>query len=306
MNDNRFEFYKVDDSTSERIATPSYSYWKSVFKQFFSSKIAVFMLVIIVLILLLSTFQPIFSGYDNLDMGDINDKSQHFLRPSLDHLFGTDDVGRDMFNKVWAGARNSIFIAFMSTLITTVIGVIVGMFWGFSKRADAIMLEVYNIISNIPFTMIAMILAYSLGSGIWQLIFALSVTQWIVVAYMIRVQVLIIRDREYNMASICLGTPLSKVIMHNILPFLVSIIMTQVSRNVPTMISLEVFLGFIGVGLSEKYASLGKTVQTTAQYLESAPYLFIIPLGLTALIAVSLYIVGQKLADASDPKTHMM
>ena len=306
MNDKKFEFVKVDDSTSERIAAPNYSYWKSVFKQFFSSKVAIIMLFIIVTVIILATFQPMFSGYDNLDMGDINNKTQHFLRPSIEHLFGTDDVGRDMFNKVWAGARNSLFVAFMSTLITTVLGVIVGMFWGFSKRADSIMLEVYNIISNIPFTMIAMILAYSLGSGIWQLIFALSVTQWIGVAYMIRVQVLIIRDREYNMASSCLGTPLFKVIMHNILPFLVSIIMTQVSRNVPTVISLEVFLGFIGVGLSEKYASLGKTVQTTAQYLESAPYLFIIPLGLTALIAVSLYIVGQKLADASDPKTHMM
>ena len=306
MNDKKFEFVKVDDSTSERIAAPNYSYWKSVFKQFFSSKVAIIMLFIIVTVIILATFQPMFSGYDNLDMGDINNKTQHFLRPSIEHLFGTDDVGRDMFNKVWAGARNSLFVAFMSTLITTVLGVIVGMFWGFSKRADSIMLEVYNIISNIPFTMIAMILAYSLGSGIWQLIFALSVTQWIGVAYMIRVQVLIIRDREYNMASSCLGTPLFKVIMHNILPFLISIIMTQVSRNVPTVISLEVFLGFIGVGLSEKYASLGKTVQTTAQYLESAPYLFIIPLGLTALIAVSLYIVGQKLADASDPKTHMM
>ena len=306
MNDKKFEFVKVDDSTSERIAAPNYSYWKSVFKQFFSSKVAIIMLFIIVTVIILATFQPMFSGYDNLDMGDINNKTQHFLRPSIEHLFGTDDVGRDMFNKVWAGARNSLFVAFMSTLITTLLGVIVGMFWGFSKRADSIMLEVYNIISNIPFTMIAMILAYSLGSGIWQLIFALSVTQWIGVAYMIRIQVLIIRDREYNMASSCLGTPLFKVIMHNILPFLVSIIMTQVSRNVPTVISLEVFLGFIGVGLSEKYASLGKTVQTTAQYLESAPYLFIIPLGLTALIAVSLYIVGQKLADASDPKTHMM
>ena len=307
MSDNKkFEFLKADDSASERIAAPNYSYWKSVFKQFLSSKVAVTLLALLVIVLGMTIIHPLISQYDNLNTEHINNKSMHFLRPSLEYLFGTDDVGRNMFDKVWAGTNTSLYIAFVSTLITTVLGVTIGMFWGFSKRADAIMIEIYNIISNIPFTLIAMILSYALGSGVNALIFALSCTSWISIAYMIRVQVMIIRDREYNMASNCLGTPIWKIIFHNILPFLVSIIMTQVSRNIPTIISYEVFLSFIGVGLGEQYASLGKIVRSTVQYLESAPYLFVIPLSIAAFISISLYVVGQKLADASDPKTHMM
>ena len=306
MSDNKFEFLKADDSASERIAAPNYSYWKSVFKQFFASRLSVFLLICLVVIFGMSFIHPIISGYDNLYQPFINDKSMHFLRPNSQYWFGTDDVGRNVFDMIWAGAKTSLFIAIVSTLITTVLGVVVGMFWGFSKRADAIMLEIYNVISNIPFTMIAMILSYALGTGIWQLIFSLSITSWISTAYMIRVQVMIIRDREYNMASSCLGTPITKVIMHNVLPFLVSIIMTSVSRNVPTIISYEVFLSFLGIGLSQEEASLGRAVQTSAQYLQSASYLFVIPLFLAAFISIALYVVGQKLADASDPKTHMM
>ncbi len=306
MSENKFIFEKADDSVSERIASPTYSYWKSVFRIFFSSKLAITMLAIIAFIVLMSIIQPMISGYDNLLMEHINNKSMHFLPPSFEYPFGTDDVGRNMFDMVWDGTKNSLFIAFMSTLITTSLGLVVGMFWGFSKRMDAIMIEVYNVVSNIPFTMIAMILSYALGSGVWQIIFALSCTTWVSVAYMIRVQVMIIRDREYNMASQCLGTSTPKIIFHNILPFLVSIIMTQVSRNIPTIISYEVFLSYIGVGLSQEYSSLGRIVRENAQYLSSASYLFVIPLAISGIIAVSLYIVGQKLADASDPRTHML
>ncbi len=306
ITNEKFVFTKADDSASEHIAAPKYSYWQSVFKKFFSSKIAIFMLAITAVIVLMAIIQPMLSGYDNLSTPFINDKSMHFIRPNAQFWFGTDDIGRNLFDAVWSGTRTSLFISVTATAITTVIGVIVGMFWGYSKKVDAIMIEVYNIISNIPFTLIVMVLSYSLGSGEWQLIFALSCTSWINTAYMIRVQVMIIRDREYNMASQCLGTPTSKIIKHNILPFLVSVIMTSVSRNVPTFISYEVFLGFIGVGLTQEVTSLGRIVQSSAQYLQSAAYMFIIPLIVTALISVSLYIVGQTLADASDPRTHMM
>ena len=193
ISNDSFEFYKVDDSASEVIAAPEYSYWKSVFKTFFSSKIAIFMLVIMLFVILMSFIHPLISKYDNQNMAYINDSSKWYLRPSLEHPFGTDDVGRDMFDMVWAGARTSLFIAIVSTLITTVIGTIVGMFWGFSKKIDVFMIEVYNIVSNVPFTLIVMIISFTLSSGVWQLIFALSCTSWIGTAYFIRVQVMIIR-----------------------------------------------------------------------------------------------------------------
>lgn len=305
-NDDLFVMYKVDDSVSEVIAAPQYSYWKSVFRRFFSSKVAIVMLIILIAVLSMSLIQPIVSGYDHMQMDNILNKEAKFLRPNAEHWFGTDDVGRDMFDLVWAGARTSLFVAFVATAISMTVGVIIGMFWGFSKKMDVVMIEVYNVIANVPSLLIVMVLSFALGAGMWQLIFAMTCTSWIFTAYFIRVQVMIIRDREYNLASKCLGTSTAKMIRNNILPYLISILVTILSREVPSYISYEVFLSYVGVGLGEQYASLGKVVEGTAKHMQSATYLFAIPVFITALIAVSLYIVGQTLGDASDPRTHML
>ena len=303
--DNKFVFVKVDDSLSEHIAAPKYSYWGSVFKKFVSSKLAMGLLVVVLLLVLMSIFQPMISGYSPMVTPNINNRAMWFQKPSAQYLFGTDNVGNSLFDAVWSGCRNSLIIAFAATAITEVIGITVGLFWGFSKQVDNIMIQVYNVVANIPTTLIAMILVYALGGGMLQLIFALCITSWIGTAYFIRVQVMIIRDREYNMASQCLGTPVTKIVFNNILPYLISVIMTSISREVPSFISYEVALSYIGVGLSAKYASLGKLVSSYAPFMNSTPYLFWIPIAVSAVLSVSLYVVGQKLADASDPKTHM-
>lgn len=305
MSENKFTFVKMNDDASEHIAAPQYSYWKSVFRQFFSSKVAIIMLLIVLFIVIMSIVHPMISGYDPKDPGFINDRSMHYIWPCLEFPFGTDNVGKNLFDAVWAGTRNSLFIAAMATFISTSIGVVVGMFWGYSKKIDVFMIEVYNVVANVPFTLIVMVLVYALGGGIWQLIFSMSVTSWISVAYFIRVQVMIIRDREYNLASRCLGTPVTKIVTHNILPYLVSVIVTSVARDIPNYISYEVFLSYLGVGLGKDIASLGQMIQTYSPYMLSAPYMFWLPLIVAAAISVSFYIVGQTLADASDPKTHM-
>lgn len=308
MNDaTLFEFKKLDDTESEHIAAPKYSYWGSVFRSFFSSKIAVFLLAVIVVLSLFAFIQPMISKYDPMYSPNINKQETHYLKPFTNgYIFGTDNVGQPLFDALWSGTKNSLIIAFSATLITEFIGIVVGMFWGFSKKMDAIMIEIYNVISNIPTTLIAMIMVYALGGGFVQLVFALTITTWIGTAYFIRVQVMIIRDREYNLASQCLGTPLWKIIINNILPYLISVIITSVSRDVPSFISYEVALSYMGVGLSENYPSLGKMVQQYSQYMTTAPHLFWIPVATSAVISISLYIVGQKLADASDPRTHMI
>lgn len=305
MEDNRFQFVKLEETATEHIAAPHYSYWKSVFRRFFSSKVAIVMLIISLFVFTMSLIHPIISGYDPEIALNINNPSMKFNGPSLEYWFGTDHVGNSLFDAVWAGTRTSLLIAFIATFITTTLGIIVGAFWGYSKKMDAFMIEVYNIVANVPFTLLVMVLMYVLGQGVKQLIFSLSVTSWLGTAYFIRVQVMIIRDREYNLASRCLGTPTYKVILHNILPYLVSVIVTSVARDVPNFISYEVFLSYIGVGLTQSDASLGRLIQSYATHLTAAPYLFWIPVAISALISVSLYIVGQTLADASDPRTHM-
>ncbi|WZU02807.1 ABC transporter permease subunit [Erysipelothrix sp. D19-032] len=116
---------------------------------------------------------------------------------------------------------------------------------------------------------------------------------------------MIMRDREYNLASQTLGTPLHRVIQKNILPYLISVIVTQMSRSLPAFISSEVFLSYIGVGLGANIPSLGRIISTYTSSMTTHPYLLRIPVGVLALVSVSLYIVGQTLADASDPRTHM-
>ena len=300
-----FEFAEFDETKSEHIAAPRYSYWGSVWKTFVRDKVAVGVAIFIIILVIFALVQPMFSGYSPMVAPHINDQSMRFLSPSLKYLFGTDNIGNSVFDAVFAGARNSIIISFTCTFINMLIGIPVGAIWGFSKKVDKYLLEVYNVISNVPFLLLAMILSYVLGAGYGPLIFTMTCTEWIYVAYFIRTQVMIIRDREYNLASKCLGTSTWTMVTKNILPYLVSVIMTYVSREIPLLISYEVFLSYMGLGLGVQYASLGKLISQYTTYMTGYPHLFWIPVSVMACISVSLYIVGQKLADAADPRTHM-
>lgn len=303
--DNDFVLVSRDAKDSEIIDTPKYSYWGSVAKTFFSSKVTIFMLILMVAILLMSFIQPLFSGYNLMDVSGVNNFGVRYNWPSAKYWFGTDADGKSLFDAIWAGAKTSVSIGFIASLITTVIGVIVGAIWGVSKSIDRLMLEIYNVISNVPMLLIIIVLSYTFGNGFWNLIFAMTCTSWLGTAYFIRVQVMIMRDREYNIASRTLGTPTRRMIFRNILPYLTSVIVTQVSQLLPSFISYEVFLSFLGVGLSQSVPSLGRLISQYSPYMTSYPYLFWLPVLVLALITVSLYIVGQNLADASDPRTHM-
>ena len=304
-NKDLFEFAAFDELESEHIAAPRYSYWKSVWKTFIKDKFTVAVAIFLIFILVFALIQPTRSGYSPIITPNINNPDLKFLKPSAEHIFGTDHVGNEVFDAVWAGARNSIIVSFTCTAINMLIGIPVGALWGFSKKMDKWMIEVYNVISNIPFLLLAMILSYVLGAGMGPLIFTMTCTEWVFVAYFIRTQVMIIRDREYNMASKCLGTRTWTMITRNILPYLISVIMTYVSRQIPALISYEVFLSYMGLGLGTTNASLGQSISLYTSYMNGYPHLFWIPVCVLAIISISLYIVGQKLADAADPRTHM-
>lgn len=304
-NNNSFVFVESNYKDAEIIDSPKYSYWESVFRTFRNNKAAMFFLVLLILILLMSFIYPMFSGYDPMNSTNINNFEARYNEPNGKYWFGTDADGQSLFDAVWSGAKTSISISVLATLITTVIGSIVGAYWGLSPKIDRFMLEFYNIFSNIPTLLIVIILAYSMGNGFWNLLFAMTCVSWLFTAYFIRVQTMIIRDREYNLASKTLGTPTGRMIYKNILPFLTSIIMTSVSRELTGFIGLETFLSFLGVGLSSDVVSLGGLIRKYSTNLATKPYLFWIPVGVLALISISLYIVGQSLADATDPKNHI-
>ena len=137
------------------------------------------------------------------------------------------------------------------------------------------------------------------------MVFALTVTGWLGIAYFIRTQVIIIRDREYNLASRCLGTNIFRIAQRNILPFMTSVIVTLAATEIPSYISYEVFLSYIGMGLSDR--SLGKLIEEAQSSMLTPGWQweFWAPVVIASIITIVLYVVGQNLGDASDPRTHM-
>ncbi len=307
-------FYFVDNNTleSEKITAPRYSYWRSVFRTFFKKKINYAIIIILALILLLSYIYPIFAQYDEFE--NIASASSYNLSPveaikyfgfSFKWILGTGKSGNSIFNGIWAGALTSLSLAIICAAINMILGILIGSVWGYSRKLDAVLNVVYNIVANVPYILLISVLVYIIGGGFIQFVFALTVTGWLGIAYFFRTQVMIIRDREYNMASRCLGTPMVKVVQHNVLPFMTSVIVTILATELPSYISMEVFLSFIGIGLSSEIPSLGRMIQNAQDAFLQFPWAFWGPVAISAAITIILYVLGQNLADASDPRTHM-
>ncbi len=314
-----FSFIDRDAIESEKITAPRYSYWKSVFRVFFRKKTNIVMLVLLALIFIMAFVMPIFWQYDPNE--NVLDAKTYNLSPAkaLDYFgnsekyepnvikwcLGTGNLGNSIMYGIMSSARTSLLLAIICAAINMTIGIIVGAIWGYSKRFDAVMLVIYNIVANVPYILLISVLVYIIGSGFWPFVFALTVTGWLGIAYFFRTQVMIIRDREYSLASRCLGTPVNRVITKNILPFLTSVIVTILATELPSYISYEVFLSFIGIGLSASVPSLGRMIQQAQSAFLTYPWAFWPPVAIASAITILLYLMGQNLADASDPRTHM-
>ena len=307
-----FSFHEHSDLESEKITAPRYSYWQSVFRVFFRKKINIVILSILALLIAFAYIYPSLSDYDNY--GELLNPDVKHLSPSaaieyygfqLKYILGTGAAGQSTFDAVWNGSRISISLAFMCGAINMTIGVLVGAIWGFSKRVDAFMMEVYNILGNIPYVLLISVLLMLFTPSFWTMVFALTVTGWLSIAYFIRTQVVIIRDREYNLASRCLGTSTVKIAMKNILPFMTSVIVTLLATEIPSYISYEVFLAYIQRGIPEM--TLGRLIfeAESAMVTSGWQFEFWSPVAVAAVITVVLYVVGLNLGDASDPRTHM-
>ena len=301
-----------NDLESEKITAPRYSYWQSVFRVFFRNKVNIFVLSLLVVVILMSYLYPMVSNYDQF-ANLLQDGGKHlppleamkFYGYNIHWILGAGGAGQSTFDAIWDGARISVSLAFICAAINMTIGVLVGAVWGFSKKVDMVMTEVYNILGNIPYVLLISVLVMLFTASFWTMVFALTVTGWLGIAYFIRTQVVIIRDREYNLASRGLGTSTVKIAMKNILPFMTSVIVTLLATELPSYISYEVFLAYIGMGLSDM--SLGRLIYASeaAMVTPGWQFEFWSPVAIASIITVVLYVVGQNLGDASDPRTHM-
>ena len=305
-----------DEMESERITAPRYSYWKSVFRVFFKKKINIICLTVLAILILVTYFYPLLSGYDAevdpyINLSDPNSKhltpaaAMDYFGSDIKWILGSGASGASTFDAIWYGSSISISLAMVCAAINMVVGVLLGAVWGFSKKFDIFMTEVYNVIANVPYILLISVVVLIMSASFWSMVFALTVTGWIGIAYFIRTQVIIIRDREYNLASRCLGTSIWRIAMKNILPFMTSVIVTLAATEIPSYISYEVFLSYIGMGLKDM--SLGKLIQAAQSAMVTPGWEieFWAPVAVASIITVVLYVVGQNLGDASDPRTHM-
>lgn len=311
-----FSFIDRDELASERISAPKYSYWSSVFRVFFRKKLNIFLLVLLAIIVAFTYLYPALIGYDSAVDPYVNllDPSARHLTPAqamekfgggVKWILGSGASGQSTFDAVWYGASISLSLALVCAAINMTVGVAVGAVWGFSRKVDRFMTEVYNVVANVPYILLISVIVLILSACFWTMVFALTVTGWIGIAYFIRTQVLIIRDREYNLASRCLGTPLYRIAAKNILPFMTSVVVTLAATEIPSYISYEVFLSFIGMGLGDM--SLGKLIESSQNAMLTPGWEleFWAPVAVASIITVVLYVVGQNLGDASDPRTHL-
>ena len=309
---DKFVIIGNDAISSEKIIAPRYSYWKSVARVFFRKKINIFLIAAFILILLSSFIVPIFCPYDMME--NVTDATTFNLSPaaalerfgfSLKWILGTGPQGNSIFYGIFSSARTSLLLAIICAAINMSVGIVMGAIWGYSKKFDAVMLVIYNIVANVPYLLLVSVLVYIVGSGFGSFIFALTITGWMSIAYFFRTQVMIIRDREYSLASRCLGTPIPRVVSKNILPFLTSVIVTLLATELPAYISMEVYLSFIGIGLSATVPSLGRMISAAQTAFRTFPWAFWPPVVIASMVTIILYLLGQNLADATDPRTHM-
>ena len=194
--DELFYFIGNDVTASEKIIAPRYSYWKSVFRVFFRKKINILLLVLFGLILFTAYVMPFIWHYDAFE--NVQDATTFNLSPSAaisrfgfspKWILGTGNFGNSILYGVISSSRISLTLAIICAAINMTVGIIMGAVWGYSKKFDAVMLVIYNIIANVPDILLITVLVYVVGAGFWSLVFALTITGWLGIAFFFRTQV---------------------------------------------------------------------------------------------------------------------
>lgn len=304
--DKLFKRVALNEKESERLAAEPYSYWRSVLRVFIkkpSAKIAIFCLAVMILSMIIVPFLAPDGVYSyHLEIKN--------LPPSWQHFWGTDAVGRDLFFMCFKGLSKSLGLALISSVINVVVGTLVGLLWGYKRKIDPVMIEVYNLFSNIPSLLLYMLLAFVFSNAFpdlspeTRLVVALCLTGWIGVALFVRNLTIIITNREYNVASITLGTPTFRIMIKNLLPYVLAVIITEFSLLLPAMISSEVSMSFFGVGLPKTEISIGVLLDLGRTKFIDYPWELLAPALVLAFVIFTFYLFGLALSDALDPRKH--
>lgn len=264
------------------------------------NKLAILAIGIIVIFTIASVF-AFLSPYDPNQIDPIN----RLLRPSLTHLFGTDDVGRDYFTRSLYGGRISLMVGFMAMIISTLVGTIIGAISGyFGGKIDDFIMRSIDILMCIPTFFLILVINSYLGASVKNLILIIGFLGWMSIARIVRGETLSVKEREYVLYAKASGQSSFKIITKHIIPSILPTIIVSATINIATAILLESSLSFLGVGVTQPNASWGSMLKDAQSYLMDAPYLAFFPGMFILLTVLSFNLIGDVLRNVFDPKAN--
>lgn len=294
-----FERLPREGSYADNIVRPSVSYWSDVFRRIKGDKVAIISLCIIGVISLMAIFAPMLSPYEY----ETTSLLETNLAPCRAHPFGTDSVGRDLWCRVWMGARTSLLIGLFGAIVPQFIGIILGGISGyFGGWVDMLIMRIIDIGVCIPSLVYVTLIMLWLGSGPVAIIFAIAITGWMDSARVVRGRILQFKNREFVLAAQTQGASSLRIIFRHIFPNILGQQVVNISSAIPSAIFLEAYLSFIGLGIKSPMTSWGQLCQVGASYYRLYPYQLFIPGILISLTILAFYLFGNCLRDALDPQ----
>ena len=249
-------------------------------------------------ILLIAVFAPITAPYDPYAQDLVN----RLAAPSAQHWLGTDDLGRDMASRIIYGARISMAIGLLPTMISMVIGTILGLIAGYyGGKVDFVIMRLADVMLAFPSLLLAMVIMYTMGGGLVNIFIALSLVNWAGTARIVRSQTLSLKEAEYVEAARSIGVKGRTILLRHILPNCLPSLIVLFTLNIPSAILSEASLSFLGVGAQPPSASWGLAVVRGKKYLFTEPWLSIAPCAAIMIVVLAFNFLGDGLRDVLDP-----
>lgn len=281
------------------VVRPNISYWQDAWRRLKKNPMAMAALGLLILVVILSIVGPHIKGYDYISM---NTKDKN-LKSSAKYWFGTDNLGRDLFSRIWIGARISLIIAIAATAIKVIIGALYGGVMAyFGGVVDGILMRIIEILNSIPDLILTMLILIVLGNGKVSLLIALCFTAWTGTARMLRGQIMQLRESEYVLAAEALGASPSRIITRHLIPNTIGLLILDIATAIPNIIFNESALSFLGIGLQIPDFSLGTLLSSGQAAMTFYPYQLIWPSIVLVSIVLAFNLFGDGLRDALDPK----
>lgn len=288
-----------DEKQSEVIVRESISAWKDAWLRLRSNKIAMASLIILLIVSLMAIFGPIISEQD-FRTNHLKEKN---LAPNATYWFGTDDLGRDLFTRTWMGAGISLQVGLYAALADLVLGIIIGGIMGyFGGRVDEILNRFCEILYSIPSMLIVILLIVVMNPSMFTIVLALSITGWISMAWIVRGQIMQLKNQEYVMAAQALGASTGRILFRHLIPNAMGPIIVTLTLTVPSAIFAEAFLSFLGLGVQSPAASLGTMINDAIKAWTLYPWRMVFPAAVISITMLCFNIFGDGLRDALDPK----